>query len=94
MCDKDFKLIADFTYPYAKFSRGNPKWVELRVKPTAVPREFVICLNFDPTSTKGVYVSHDEEGKGLVGLPGKQAGSFTGGDWMIRVTADRLKDEK
>ena len=91
LCDKDFKLITDFDFPYAKFARGNPKWVELRLKPTEVPREFVICLNFNPTSTKGVFVSHDEEGEGLVGLPGKRAGSFTGGDWMIRVTVDRLK---
>ncbi|MHB0956287.1 MAG: SHD1 domain-containing protein [Pirellulaceae bacterium] len=94
LCDTDFELIADFTYPYSKFARGDAKWVELRCKPTALPRDFVVCLNFNPTSTKGVYVSHDSEGEGLVGLPGKQAGSFTGGDWMIRVTVDRLKAEK
>ncbi|MAD79701.1 MAG: SHD1 domain-containing protein [Pirellulaceae bacterium] len=93
LCDKDFKLIADFEIPYSKFARGNPKWVALRIKPTEVPPEFVVCLNFNPTSTKGVFVSHDQEGKSLVGLPGKRAGSFTGGDWMIRVSVDQRKAE-
>ena len=59
-----------------------------------VPREFVICLNFNPTATKGVYVSHDKEGTSLVGLPGNHAGSFTGGDWMLRVEIDTLKPQK
>ncbi len=92
LCDKDFKLIADFEFPYSKVERGNPGWIELRVKPTKVPREFVICLNFNPTSTKGVFVSHDAEGSSLVGLPGKKAGGFSGGDWMLRANVDRLKD--
>ncbi len=89
ICDKDFNLIADLEFPYSKFERGNPQWVELPLRPRKVPREFVICLNFQPTQTKGVYVSHDAEGTGLVGLPGKHAGSFSGGDWMIRATVDR-----
>ncbi len=92
LCDKDFQLIADFKFPYSKFERGNPDWLTLRVKPTEVPREFVICLNFNPTGTKGVFVSHDAEGTSLVGLPGKKAGGFTGGDWMLRASVDQLKD--
>ena len=56
-----------------------------------VPKKFVICVNFNPTRTKGVYVSHDAQGTGLVGLPGKPAGSFTGGDWLIHVTVDRRR---
>ncbi|MHB8865704.1 MAG: SHD1 domain-containing protein [Pirellulaceae bacterium] len=94
LCDENFNKIADFAYPYSKFERADPKWVTLRCKPTKVPREFVICLNFDPTATKGVYVSHDKEGTSLVGLPGKRAGKFTGGDWMLRVEIDTLKPQK
>ena len=94
LCDKEFNEVADFTYPYSKFERGDPQWVTLRCKPTKAPREFVICLNFNPAATKGVYVSHDKEGTSLVGLPGNQAGSFTGGDWMIRVEIDKLKSQK
>ena len=91
LCDPDFNPIADFAFPYSKFTRSEPKWVTLKVKPTEVPKNFVICLNFKPASTKGVFVSHDKEGKSLVGLPKKKAGSFTGGDWMVRASVDRLK---
>ncbi len=91
LCDENFNEIADFPFPYKKFQRGPQKWVKLRTKPTKVPAKFVICANFNAQSTKGVYVSHDAEGKSLVGKPGQPAGLFTGGDWMIRVKIDRLK---
>lgn len=91
LCDAEFNPIAEFNYPYSKFPRGNSKWVSLNVKPTEVPKDFVICLNFNPERTKGVYVSHDAEGESLVGLPRKPSGRFTGGDWMVRVKVDRLK---
>ena len=91
LCDPKFKPVAEFQLPYSKFERSGPKWVTLRVKPTKVPKDFVICLNFNPTRTKGVYVSHDAEGKSLVGLPNKAAGSFTGGDWMVRALVDTLR---
>ena len=91
LCDPDFNPIADFPFPYSKFARSEPKWVTLKVKPTEVPKNFVICLDFKAQSTKGVYVSHDKEGKSLVGLPKKKAGSFSGGDWMVRASVDRLK---
>ncbi len=45
--------------------------LKLRVKPTRFPRKFVICVNFKPTQSKGVFVSHDAKGESLVGLPGK-----------------------
>jgi hypothetical protein len=91
LCDSKFKQVADFTFPYSKFARGSDKWVTLRCKPTKVPRQFVVCLNFNAQATKGVYVSHDQEGTSLVGLPGKPAGRFSGGDWMIRVSVDQPK---
>jgi len=91
LCDSDFNPIADFPFAYSKFTRSDPKWVTLRVKPTEVPKKFVICLDFKPERTKGVRVSHDKEGKSLVGLPKKRAGGFTGGDWMVRASVDRLK---
>jgi RNA polymerase sigma-70 factor (ECF subfamily) len=91
LCDADFATIADFPFAYSKFQRGDSNWVSLRVKPTKVPRNFVLCVNFNPTRTKGVYVSHDAEGKALVGLPDKPSGTFSGGDWLIRVSVDQLK---
>ena len=91
LCDEGFKKIADFAYAYKKFQKGSSKWVTLRTKPTEVPRKFVICADFNAERTKGVYVSHDAKGKSLVGRPGRKAGAFTGGDWLIRVTIDQLK---
>ena len=93
LCDKDFKEIADFAFAYKMFQRGPSKWVKLRTKPTRVPKEFVLCAGFNAQRTKGVYVSHDGEGKSPVGLPGRMAGHFTGGDWMIRVELDQLKSD-
>jgi RNA polymerase sigma-70 factor (ECF subfamily) len=93
LCDKDFKAIAEFQHPYAKFQWGKPQWVTLRVKPTRVPREFIVCVGFQPTATKGVFLSHDAGGEGnsLTGLPGAKATRFSQGDWLIRVSVDQLK---
>jgi len=91
LCDLKFNPIADFPFAYSKFARSEPKWVTLRIKPTEVPKKFVICLDFKAERTKGVFVSYDKEGKSLVGLPKKRAGAFTGGDWMVRASVDRLK---
>ena len=89
LCDADFKPIATFPLPYKTFARGNPKWVALDVKPTAVPKTFYVCVDFDPEQTKGVYVHHDDAGDGssFVGLPGDgKPKPFAKGDWMIRAT--------
>ena len=91
LCDEEFHKIADFTFPYSKFTRESADWVTLKTRPTKVPKRFVICLDFNAKQTKGVYVSHDAEGESLVGLPEKRAGSFTGGDWLIRPSLDQLK---
>jgi hypothetical protein len=93
LCDSDFKAIADFPFPYAKLTRGNPKWVTLALQPTNVPSEFIICAGFNPTATKGVFIHYDKEGSGnsLTGLPGGGSGAFSGGDWLIRAKVDRLK---
>ncbi len=93
LCDRDFKVIADFPQPYSKFRRAKPRWVNLPVEPTNVPSEFVICVAFNPTGTKGVYVGHDKSTSrnSFTGLAGKEGKSFGKGDWMIRVKLDQLK---
>jgi RNA polymerase sigma-70 factor (ECF subfamily) len=88
LCDDECKVVADFPFPYAKFSRGAPEWVNLKMKrPTNVPAKFALFAGFIPTRTKGVFVSHDKEASGtsLVGLPGKEPRLFDGGDWLIRA---------
>ena len=91
LCDEKFKTLETFTFPYSTFQRGNPKWVTMEVKPTEVPAKFIICADFNPEATKGVYVHHDASGDAkkptsFVGLP--EAGDprpFKQGDWMIRA---------
>ncbi|MBN1588347.1 MAG: hypothetical protein JW888_02420, partial [Pirellulales bacterium] len=92
LCDVDFEPLTDFAFPYSKFKRsGRQTWVKLKTKPTEVPDEFVICVDFNAEATKGVYVSHDAEGTALVGKPGHRAGSFSGGDWLIRATVEKVE---
>ncbi len=92
ICDQDFKSILKLSYPYAKFQRGGDgRWVTLGVKPTRVPKDFIVCVGFNPTGTKGVYVSRDAQGSGnsLTGLPGQPGRPFRQGDWMIRATVSQ-----
>lgn len=93
ICDAEFNAVADFTFPYSVFERDDPKWVRLSVKPTLVPRSFAVCVGFNPTADKGVFISVDKEsgGTSLVGLPGKPPRGFGGGDWMIRALVDQPK---
>lgn len=93
LCDSDFKVIVDFPFPYAKFGRGQPQWITLKVKPTSVPSKFIICAGFNPTGRKGVFVHRDgTPGKNsLVGLPGQSSEEMTQGNWMIRAKVDQLK---
>jgi hypothetical protein len=93
LCDTDYNLITSYKFPYSKFARGNAKWVKLSVRPTAVPQQFIVGVGFNPTGTKGVYVSYDGEGSGksLSGLPGREPGDFAQGDWLIRVELDQAK---
>jgi DNA-directed RNA polymerase specialized sigma24 family protein len=87
LCDDQFQRIAEFAFPYSKFERGDSKWVTLEVKPTKVPKTFIIGVDFDPAQTKGVYVSHDSDasGRSLIGLPGERFRPFEQGDWLIRA---------
>jgi len=91
LCDEDFKTIASFSFPYAMFQKGTPRWVRLGVKPTHVPKKFIICVGFNPTGTKGIFVHHDAQGTGhsWTGLPGRNLRLFKKGDWMIRVGLDQ-----
>ena len=48
LCDKNYKPIKDYTFPYAAFERkSEPDWVTLKLEPAKVPEKFVICLNFN-----------------------------------------------
>jgi len=93
LCDAQLNVIADFPQPYGKFNKGDPAWVDLLTKPTEVPSEFVVCVGFNPTGTKGVYVGMDgKENMGsMTALPGSEGQAMEQGNWMIRARVDQLK---
>jgi hypothetical protein len=99
LCDKGFKPIADFPFPYSSFpyaGEGEGKWVTLKVPPTRVPPEFVICVCFNPTATKGIYANYDKEagGHSFVALPGREDAPFKKGDWLIRACLDQPRTQR
>ena len=46
--------------PYGLFERGPEKWTSIALPPMRVPDSFYVCLVFNPTQTKGVYVGIDK----------------------------------
>ena len=95
LCDDRGQVIREFKFPYSTFKRGNPQWVMLRTDPTETPEKFTICVGFNPTGTKGVYVYHDAEGDGggsSTGLPGRLGDPMPQSDWLIRAVIDQRKD--
>lgn len=97
LCDEQFQKLAEFPFRYEKFERGEPRWVTLDLKPTKLPKTFYLGVDFDPTQTKGVYVSHDAKpsgsGRSVVGLPGETPQPFDQGDWLIRAVVKPGADD-
>ena len=58
-----------------------------------MPQKFILCVGFDPTKSKGVFVYRDAAsgGHSFTGLPGAAPQPFAAGDWMIRATVDQAK---
>ncbi len=87
ICDAQFKPIATFHFPYSSYTRSDPVWKTFRIRPTRVPKDFIVCFGFNPEQTKGVYVSHDNKASetSMIGVPGEgEPKPFTKGNWMIR----------
>jgi len=92
LCDSEFRAITAFSFPYAQFAPGKPKWIELPVTPTLVPEQFFICVGFNPTAQHGVFLNRDKaaSGSSFTGLPGDKPRPFDAGDWMLRAVV-RMK---
>jgi len=89
VCDEDFSPLREFSRPYGLFQRGQNRWFNISVDPASVPRRFYVCLSFNPTSTKGVYVAYD---RNIAHSHSRSALPYTHVndvgqkyDWMIRV---------
>jgi len=91
VCDKDGGVIVDSPFPYSRFQRGVEQWVTLDLNPMEVPAEFLVCVSFNPTATRGVFVFHDREtaSRSLSGLPENGFEPFTSGNWLIRASVDK-----
>jgi len=88
LCDNNFRELKHFSFPYALFKqRGRAKWVTLDVEPIKLPAEFILCVAFDPHSTKGIYLHHDgsSSGHSFVGTPGGELDAYDKGDWLLRA---------
>ena len=89
VCDVDMNVIEEVEAPYSRFQRGVWRWVFVDIPRVEVPDEFYICVNFNPTQTKGVYVGFDEnitESHSKYALPDSHLEDTRGRfDWMIRA---------
>lgn len=93
VCDDQFKPIATFHFPYSSYARAAPAWKSFKIKPTKVPKNFIVCFGFNAHQTKGVYVSYDNEpttGSSVTGVPGQgEPQPFELGDWLIRCKVEK-----
>ena len=89
LCDEDFQPLQEFARPYALFDRGDLHWVTVDLGPTPVPRTFYLCISFNPTATKGVYMAYDDSvarSHSRAALPYSHVSDVKGTfDWMIRA---------
>lgn len=89
ICDADFGLLHTVRLPYSKFERGDEKWYDLTFDPVDVPRVFYVCVDFQATANKGVYVGIDSSVKRLhsyTAMPYSYVNDMKmTADWMIRA---------
>jgi len=89
VCDIDMNVIKEVEAPYSRFQRGVRRWVFVDIPRIKIPDEFYICVSFNPTQTKGVYVGVDEnitESHSKNALPSSHLEDIRGKfDWMIRA---------
>ena len=88
--DDEADIIDNRTVPYARFRRGQSRWVTLKFEePVEVPQKFWVIFDFGAERTKGVYVSYDTATGGeysRIGLPGADSRKVDfGGDWMVQL---------
>ena len=74
--------------PYILWPRGKQGWLKVPLPPIQVPQKFGVCLSFQPTKARGVWVFTDdvEDGHSYAWLPGEKPLKLKGGAWMVRAT--------
>jgi RNA polymerase sigma-70 factor (ECF subfamily) len=96
--DAEFEPIREFSRPYSLFARGEEEWVHIDLDPLSVPSRFYICLCFNPTATKGVYLAYDDSVRrshSRSALPYSHVAPVGEEvDWMIRAHLRRAGDDE
>jgi RNA polymerase sigma-70 factor (ECF subfamily) len=89
VCDESFAVLHEFKRPFKIFTKGGHRWFTIPLDPIPVPDRFYICLSFNPTATKGVYVAYDTSVKrshSKLALPDSHVSDVKQGfDWMIQA---------
>jgi Tol biopolymer transport system component len=89
VCDENFNPVYEISKYYALFRRGEDKWNNLNIDPVKVPKRFYVCLSFEPTYNRGIYVAYDESvgrSHSFSALPYTHVFDVDGKyDWMIRA---------
>jgi hypothetical protein len=63
ICDEDFNPIREFNRPYRLFPDYKECWHRIPIDPVKVPRRFYVCVNFNPTNSRGVFIHYDKSVK-------------------------------
>ena len=91
--DPSMERYCAIARPYGTFERGPEKWTSIALPPVRVPARFYVCLVFNPTQTKGMYVGIDKsvkESHSRDAVPGSHLGEVEqGAEWMIRAHLTR-----
>ena len=96
ICNAQFRPIATFRFPYSAYVRGDAVWKSFNIRPTKVPKEFIVCFGFNPQQTKGVYVNYDGKPSetSLIGVPGENGPTpFAKGNWLIRCKVENRGED-
>jgi RNA polymerase sigma-70 factor (ECF subfamily) len=87
LCNAKFEVLKEFKVPYARFERGAERWVKIDLPATEVPEFFYLCVSFNPTATKSVYVGFDKNtalSHSRIALPDSHVADAPEFDWMLR----------
>jgi hypothetical protein len=92
ICDEDFTPLHEFNRPYGLFKRGAARWVQVPLDPVTLPERFYVCISFNPTASKGVFVHYDDSvtrSHSRTALPFSHMMDVKEKyDWMMRVRLD------
>lgn len=88
VCDSRMRPLSRSAHPYALFTRGEERWVTVDVPPVRLKGKFFVLVSFNPTQTRGIFVSVDNVKKphSMSAMPNRPMGALAGQEWMIRAT--------